>query len=208
MYCEKDTIKRLQRLQEKLADKNMIFKFNGDKYAVFSMDQYERTQYTDYTLSLEDVEDFAEKRKRYDSNGEYHFIKQPKDMYSREKENSIMGFIDVKEKVIKTLDGFLDRNKRYAVELYISNAITKSGIGRIFITLDRTYNTDDEKFILKWNKDETYDVRYNDFSIPYDEVLTCYEETEEEDKLKIAETAVVILKNGMEFNFQCVGIKI
>ena len=61
MYCEKNTIKRLQRLQEKLADKNMIFKFNGDKYAVFSMDQFKRKQFTDYTLSLEDVEEFAEK---------------------------------------------------------------------------------------------------------------------------------------------------
>ena len=61
MYCEKNTIKRLQRLQEKLADKNMIFKFNGDKYAVLSMDQFQRTQFTDYTLSLEDVEEFAEK---------------------------------------------------------------------------------------------------------------------------------------------------
>ena len=61
MYCEKDVIKRLQRLQEKLANKNMIFKFNGERYAIFSMDQFERTQFTDYTLSLEDVEDFAEK---------------------------------------------------------------------------------------------------------------------------------------------------
>lgn len=61
MYCEKNTIQRLQHLQEKLADKHMIFKFNGDKYAVFSMNQFERTQITDYTLSLEDVEDFAEK---------------------------------------------------------------------------------------------------------------------------------------------------
>jgi len=61
MYCEKDVVKRLQRLQGKLADKNMIFKFNGDKYAVFSMDQFQKTQFTDYTLSLEDVEEFAEK---------------------------------------------------------------------------------------------------------------------------------------------------
>lgn len=61
MYCEKNTIQRLQHLQEKLADKHMIFKFNGDKYAIFSMNQFERTQITDYTLSLEDVEDFAEK---------------------------------------------------------------------------------------------------------------------------------------------------
>ncbi len=61
MYCEKDVIKRLQRLQEKLANKNMIFKFDGNKYAVFSMDQFKRSQFTDYTLSLEDVEEFANK---------------------------------------------------------------------------------------------------------------------------------------------------
>ena len=61
MYCENNVIERFRRLQGKLADKNMIFKFNGDKYAVFSMDQFQRTQFTDYTLSLEDVEEFAEK---------------------------------------------------------------------------------------------------------------------------------------------------
>lgn len=61
MYCENNIIERFRRLQEKLADKNLIFKFNGDKYAVFSMDQFERTQFTDYTLSLEDVEEFADK---------------------------------------------------------------------------------------------------------------------------------------------------
>ena len=32
-----------------------------------------------------------------------------------------MGLIDVKEKVTKTLGGFLDRNKEYIVEAYISN---------------------------------------------------------------------------------------
>lgn len=61
IYCQNNVIERFRRLQEKLADKHMIFKFNGDKYAIFSMNQFERTQYTDYTLSLEDVEDFAEK---------------------------------------------------------------------------------------------------------------------------------------------------
>lgn len=61
MYCEKDVVKRLQRLQKKLEDKNMIFKFDGSKYAVFSMDQFKRTQFTDYMLSLEDVEEYANK---------------------------------------------------------------------------------------------------------------------------------------------------
>lgn len=30
MYCENNVIERFRRLQGKLADKNMIFKFNGE----------------------------------------------------------------------------------------------------------------------------------------------------------------------------------
>ena len=45
------------------------------------------------------------------------FIKQLKDMCSREKENKFMGLIDVKEEVIKTLGEFLERNKEYTVEV-------------------------------------------------------------------------------------------
>lgn len=114
----------------------------------------------------------------------------------------------MKEKVENILGGFLERNKEYAVELYINNAATNSSMGKIFITSDRTYSADDNKFTLKWDKDENYDVRYNDISIPYDEVMACYEETDKEDNLKISETAVVILKNGMEFNFGCIGMRI
>lgn len=114
----------------------------------------------------------------------------------------------MKEKVENILGIFLDRNKDYAVELYINNANTNSSMGRIFVTSDRICKVNDKKFILEWNKDENYDVRYNNFSIPYDEVMACYEETDEEDRLKITETAVVILKNGMEFDFQCAGMRI
>lgn len=114
----------------------------------------------------------------------------------------------MKEKVESTLGGFLERNKDYAVDLYISNAVTNSGIGQIFITSDRTCNADDKKFTLKWNKDENYDVRYNEFSIPYDEIMACYEEIDKNDNLKISETVVIILKNGMEFNFGCCGVRI
>ena len=35
-----------------------------------------------------------------------------------------MGLIDVKEKVIKTLNEFLERNKEYIVEAYISNPVS------------------------------------------------------------------------------------
>lgn len=114
----------------------------------------------------------------------------------------------MREKVENILGGFLERNKDYVIELYINNAATNNRIGRIIITSDRIYNAKDKKFTLKWNKDENYDVRYNDFSIPYDEIMKCYEESDKEDNLKISETVVVILKNGMEFNFECVGMMI
>lgn len=34
MYCENNIIERFRRLQEKLAHKNLMFKFNGNKYAI------------------------------------------------------------------------------------------------------------------------------------------------------------------------------
>lgn len=114
----------------------------------------------------------------------------------------------MKEKTANILGGFLDRNKDYAVELCINNAVTNSRIGHIFITSDRIYETNDKKITLKWHKDENYDVRYNDFSVPYDEIMKCYKTVEKEDKLKIAEAVIVILKNGMEFDFVCSGMRL
>lgn len=60
MYCENNVIERFRRLQEKLAYKGMIFKFNGSKYAIFPIDQFDRKPIKDYVLSLEEVEDFAD----------------------------------------------------------------------------------------------------------------------------------------------------
>lgn len=61
MYCENDVIERFRRLQEKLADKNLMFKFDGNKYAIFMLDATDRTQITVYKLALEETENFAEK---------------------------------------------------------------------------------------------------------------------------------------------------
>ncbi len=61
MYCENNVIERFRQLQKKLASKNLIFKFNGSKYAIFHSDISDRMQITDYTLSFEEAEDFAEK---------------------------------------------------------------------------------------------------------------------------------------------------
>lgn len=61
MYCENHVIDRLERLRKKLTDKNLMFKFDGNKYAIFPLGIEDRTRITDYVLSLEEVEDFAEK---------------------------------------------------------------------------------------------------------------------------------------------------
>lgn len=114
----------------------------------------------------------------------------------------------MKEKVESTLGGFLERNKDYAIELYINNAVTNSNIEKIFIASDRIYSTDDKKLTLKWDKDENYDVRYNELSILYDEIMSCYDEIDKENNLKISESVVVILKNGMAFNFGCCGVRV
>ena len=110
----------------------------------------------------------------------------------------------MKEKVDNILGGFFDRNKDYAVELYLRNAVINSSMGKILITSDRIYNADDNKFKLEWNKDENYDVRYNEFSILYDEVMACYEERDEYNQQMVH----VILKNGMTIYFECVGTKL
>lgn len=114
----------------------------------------------------------------------------------------------IKERVLEILGRFLDRNRNYVVELYIRNAVTNSSMGRIFVTSDRIYETNDKRFKLKWDKDENYDVRYNEFLISYDDVIACYEEADKDDKPKISETAVVILKNGMMIDFECFGMRI
>lgn len=38
-----------------------MFKFNGSKYAIFHLNVTDRTQITDYKLTLEEAKDFAEK---------------------------------------------------------------------------------------------------------------------------------------------------
>ena len=60
IYCERSVCERLERVKNMLAKKNLLAKFNGQHYAIFVLDFFERTQITDYSLTLEQVEDFAE----------------------------------------------------------------------------------------------------------------------------------------------------
>lgn len=130
------------------------------------------------------------------------FIKQPKDMYSREKENNVMGLIDLKEKVIKILGDFLERTKGYTVEVYISNLSTNSIIGRMYITNDSTFKADDKKVVLEW--DNKHDIMLNNISILYDEVLACYDEEDEYGQQMV----FVILKCGVSIDFGCCGLRL
>ena len=111
-----------------------------------------------------------------------------------------MGLIDVKEKVTKTLGGFLDRNKEYIVEAYISNTVTSHIIGRMYVETDRTFKTDDKGFTLEW--DNKQDIAYNNLSVLYDDILACYDETDEYDQQMI----FVILKCGVSIDFGCCGM--
>lgn len=111
-----------------------------------------------------------------------------------------MGLIDVKEKVINTLGEFLDRNKEYIIEAYIINTVTSHIIGRMYVVTDRTFKTDDKGFTLEW--DNKQDITCNNLSIPYDEILACYDETDEYDQQMI----FIILKCGISVDFGCCGM--
>jgi len=118
------------------------------------------------------------------------------------KENEINKTVLIHENIAKTLGEFLDRNKEYIVEVYIRNLSTDNIIGRMYITTDRTIKTNDKKIVLEW--DNRRDITLNNLSIPYDEVLACYDEVDEYNQHMV----FVILKCGVSIGLECVGMRI
>lgn len=108
----------------------------------------------------------------------------------------------MKEKVESILGGFLERNKEYAISGNISNGISGNPISDFWMTIDRQYGTNESVLYLKSNIGEIKSV--NHISIPYDEVMDCYEERDEYNQQMV----YVILKNGMRIDFECVGMRI
>lgn len=108
----------------------------------------------------------------------------------------------MKEKVDKILGGLLERNKDYAIHAYIRNGITDNSIAKLLIPIDRTAKSEEEKYSVEW---KVADIECNDFSLPYDEIMDCYENNCEDGRIKISESVVVILKNGMKIEFECCG---
>jgi len=103
-----------------------------------------------------------------------------------------------KEKVILTLNSFFDKNKNYDIEIYVRNTTTRSTIGYIVVANERECINKEKQFEVSWNN------KYENFKVPYDEVLNCYEETDEYG----SQTVYVILKCGVSIEFECVGMVI
>lgn len=106
----------------------------------------------------------------------------------------------MKEKVESILGGLLARNKDYAISGNISNGISGNPISDFLFPTDRQYGSTESVFYLKGNVGSIKSV--NRISIPYDEVLDCYEEKDEYNQQMV----YVILKNGMWIDFECVGM--
>lgn len=108
----------------------------------------------------------------------------------------------MKEKVESILGGFLDRNRDYAISGNISNGISGNPISDFLFPIDRQYGSTESVFYLKGDVKDIKSV--NRVSIPYDEVLDCYEVKDEYNQQMV----YVILKNGMRIDFECVGMRI
>ena len=108
----------------------------------------------------------------------------------------------MREKIENILGGFLERNKDYVISGNISNGISGNPISGFWMTVDRKFGSNDSVLYLKSNIGDIKSV--NHISIPYDEVLDCYEERDEYNQ----QTVHVILKNGMTICFECVGMKL
>lgn len=104
----------------------------------------------------------------------------------------------MKEKIEKIFSNFMDRNKEYAIHAYVKNGVTGNIIAGLTIPIDRTVKPDMEKYSLGWKVDS---IECNDMVIPYDEIMDCYEDRDGYN----SQTVVVILKNGMKIEFECVG---
>lgn len=104
----------------------------------------------------------------------------------------------MKEKVENILAGFLERNKDYAIHVYIRNGITGNFMTRLLVPVDRNVQAEDKKYLIKW---KVGDVECNILSLLYEEIMDCCEETDEYNM----QTMVVIMKNGMKIEFECCG---
>lgn len=108
----------------------------------------------------------------------------------------------MKEKVETILGGFLERNKDYAIGVYVRNGKAGNIIVYSLIPINRNIILGEKQCSMSANAGN---MRYcNNISLPYDVILDCYEEKDEYN----SQTVHVIMKNGMMFEFECVGLRV
>lgn len=112
------------------------------------------------------------------------------------------GISEAKEKVDNVLGGFADRNREYSISGCIRNGVGGSAIASFLVPIDRKIESNERKFFMRSGMDGIKNVI--DITIPYDEVLDCYEEKDEYNQQMV----YVIMKNGMRIDFECVGMRI
>lgn len=107
-----------------------------------------------------------------------------------------------REKTDDTINDFLDRNKDYAVEVYLRSTEADTIISRLLVPSDRNYDRngyDGNCFRLSWGENCC-----NDLTIPYDDVIGCYKETDEYG----SQTIHVSMKYGLVIDFECSGMRV
>ncbi len=110
----------------------------------------------------------------------------------------------MKEQITELLGGFLEQYKDYAVEVYVKNGISDNNIARLFIPCNRKYEAKEAMCIVKWEGKETYT---SEITFPYDEIFDCYVGYLEPDTRNYFDGDIIVaMKNGMKYQFQCVGM--
>ena len=107
----------------------------------------------------------------------------------------------MKEKLKNTLGEFLKHNKDYGVNVYIRNGITGNIMLNMVLAIDRNIKLEDMKYSVSASANVGDIKCCNNISLPYDEIMDCYEERDEYN----SQTVHVIMKNGMKFEFECCG---
>lgn len=138
----------------------------------------------------------------YGNSGTTIYLKNISDLQEVINAMKNYGINLTKEKVDKILSGFSDRNREYSISGCIRNYVSGSVFSSFLIPIDRKTETNAKKFSFRSGMSDIENV--NSISIPYDEVLNCYEERDEYNQQMV----YVILKNDMRIDFECVGIRI
>ena len=105
-----------------------------------------------------------------------------------------------KEKVIQIFESFFGRNSNYVVYAYLKNGITGNNIANM--NLKNREIEEREGFLrVSWDENKHLGIYMHNFSIHYDEVVSCYEEIDEYGSQSVR----VIFQNGIIVNFECCG---